>query len=329
MKVLDKIKLSGLIIIGIIINIIIVDLFITKQNNEKILKIKNEYSRTNLENVFLKKDKKIELIIINQKRIKKFKNLDNIGELKKGEPILINKNGKYGYIKPNGEMLIPMKYDAVGVFIQDKILIKKNEKIGVLDKDGKSILPLKYDEIYIGKNNNFILKDKNKYIAYNLNKRIELDVDKIYSLNEKIIIFSKKNKFGIMNYMGEVIIPNEFNEISTFIDKLFIGAKLSKYGIYNLKNEKISKDYDFIEQLSNNEYKGGNNEKGKYALITEHISTEDKYEDIKKYNKTIYIGNLGEGVVDVIDIESGAIKTIKDKDVEKYIKEIQKERSNE
>lgn len=327
MKILNKIKISGL---AIIIILFMGDLFISKIQNKKISKIKNEYLKTNVENIFLKKNKKINLAIISNRSVKEFKELDNIGEIIKNEPILLLKNGKYGYIKPNGDILIPIDYDAIGIFIDNKALVKKNEKIGVLNKNGKMVLPLKYTEIYIGENNNFILKGQdNQYISYNLKEKIILNVDKIYKINEKMVVFSEKNKFGIMNYQGEIIIPNIFDEISTFIDRLFIGAKDSKYSLYNLKNEKKSKDYDFIEQIGDNVYKGGNIEKGNYAFLSEHMSTEEKYEDIRKYNETIYIGELEKNMSDIIEVESKSIKTIKNDDIEKYIKKIQEEKSNE
>lgn len=281
--------------------------------------------------IYIQEDKKFNLVIVNDNEyIKEIKGLDDIGEIKKDKPILIVRNGKYGYIDSNGDILIPIEYDAIGIFIEDKALVKKNDKIGILNKNGEKVLPLKYTEIYIGENNNFILKEEDgQYISYDLKEKIILNIDKIYKINEKMVAFSEKNKFGIMNYKGEIIIPNTFDEISTFIDRLFIGAKDSKYSLYNLKNEKISKDYDFIEQIGNNEYKGGNNDNGNYAFLSEYMSTEEKYEEIKKYNETVYIGELEDNMSDIIEVESKSIKTVKNDDIEKYIKKIKGEKSNE
>lgn len=326
MKKLNKIKLVGLFIA---LAFIITNLFLNKKQDEKIKKIKNEYSKTNVENIYIQKNEKINLAIINRRKIKEFNQLDKIGEIKENQPIIILKNKKYGSIKTNGESLIPVEYDAIGMFAEGKALAKKNEKIGVLSETGEEILPFIYDEIYIGKNNNYIVKENNKYLSYNLKNRTFLEIDEVYKINEEILVFSKNNKFGVINYTGEVIIPNNFDEISMYIDKIFIGFKNLKYSLYNLKNKKITGDYDFIEQIGDNEYRGGNNETGNYAFLSESLSTKDKYENINKYNKFIFIGELKDATLDVINLKSKSIKNIKDTEIEKYIEKIKKETNYE
>lgn len=326
MKKLKKIKM---IILSVFLFIMIVDLFLSKIQLKKIEQMKKEYLKTNIENIFIQKGEKFNLAIIKGNSIREFKDLDNIGEINENKPILILKNGKYGYIKINGEDLIPIEYDAIGIFSDGKVLAKKNEKVGVLNEKGEEVLPLKYNEIYIGENNNFILKENDEYLSYNLKDKLVLNIDEVYKINEKILIFSKDNKFGIINYKGEVIVPNDYDEISTFVDKTFIGLKSLKYSLYNLKNEKISNDYDFIEQIGDNEYRGGYNEVGNYAFLSKEISTEDKYENIKKINEYIYIGELNNNTSDIIELKSKLIKNIMNKNIEKYIAKMKKEESNE
>lgn len=324
-----KNKFKKILLIVLLI-FVAINLFLNKKIAEKINKIKNEYSKTDVANIYVQEDKKFNLVIVNNNEyIKEIKGLDNIGEIKKDKPILVVKNCKYGYINSHGNILIPMEYDALGTFIDGKVLAKKDTKIGVLNEEGKEVLPLQYDEIYMGENNTFIMKEGNIYSSCDLKTKTTLNIDEVYKVNEKILIFSNENKFGIMNYKGEIIIPNIFDEISTFIDKIFIGYKEQKYSLYNLKNEKISDDYDFIEQIGNNEYKGGNNEIGNYAFLSAHISTEDKYENIRKYDEFIYIGELKNDTSDVIEVKSKSIKNLKNDDVEKYIKKIKGEKSNE
>lgn len=326
MKKLNKIKLVSLFIA---LAFIMTNLFLNKKQDEKIKKIKNEYSKTNVENIYIQKNEKINLAIINGRKIKEFNQLDKIGEIKENQPIIILKNKKYGSIKINGESLIPIEYDAIGIFYKGKALAKKNKKIGVLSETGEEILPFIYDEVYMGKNNNYIVKENNKYLSHNLKNKTLLEIDEVYKINDEILVFSKDNKFGIVNYIGEIIIPNSYDEISTFIDKTFIGFENLKYSLYNLKNKKITDDYDFIEQIGDNEYRGGNNETGNYAFLSESLSTKDKYENINKHNEFIFIGELKDTTLDVINLKSKSIKNIKDTEIEKYIEKIKKEKSNE
>ncbi|MGL5277742.1 MAG: WG repeat-containing protein [Cetobacterium sp.] len=322
----NKFKIISLVVI---IAAIVFDIFFTKTQVEKIAQIKNEYLKTEIENVYVQKNEKINLAILTKNKIKKFNNLENIGVIEKDRPILILKDGKYGYIKSNGDTLIPLKYDAIGIFVDGKALAKKAEKIGVIDENGKVIVPFEYSEIYTGENNLFILKDDSEYFSYDLERKKSLDIDEIYKVNERVLIFSKENRFGVIGYDGKIIVPNEYGEISTFIDKIFIGYKDSKYSLYNLKNEKISSSFDFIEQLGNNEYRAGSSEIGAYAFLSEEVSTDEKYENIKKIDEYIYIGELKNNTSDVINLKLQLVKNISNKEIEKYISEMKKEKSNE
>ncbi|MGL5722942.1 WG repeat-containing protein [Cetobacterium sp.] len=326
MKKLKRIKLISLLIVIIFI---IINLFLNKKQAEKISRIKDEYLKTDIENIFIQNNEKIDLVIIDNNKIKEFKNLDNIGAIKKDNPILIIKDGRYGYIKTTGEELIPFKYEAIGVFVNDKALAKKDGKIGMLSISGEELIPFKYDEIYMGKKDCLILKENGIYFSYDFKNRKILNIDGVYKINEKILVFSKESRFGIMDYAGEIIVPNEYDEISNFIDRLFIGAIGKKYSLYNLQNEKLTKEYDFIEQLGNNEYKGGNEEFGKYVFLSDTMITEERYENINKIDEFIYIGELKNETSDIIELKSKSIKNIKNEDIEKYIKKLKGEKSNE
>ena len=244
-------------------------------------------------------------------------------------PILIFKNDKYGYIDTEGNTLIPLKYQGIGVFNDKIALAKKNNKIGVLDIDGNEIIPFIYDEIYIGQNNKFIIKENMQYFSFNLKEKKYLPIDSLQKINDKLLIFSKNEKLGIMDYIGNVLILPEYDEISTFIDKLFIGSIENKYSLFNLKNEKITDDYDFIEQIGNNEYRAGNSDKGDYAFLSQEIITEDKYENIYKINENIFIGKLKNNKTDIFNLKLKTITNISNEEVEKYIEKIKGEKINE
>lgn len=316
MRKLNKIKLLVFVVILIFI---IIDMGIDKYNTNQIKKIESEYLKTNVHNVFIKKHEKLDLAIINNDKIKKFTNLDVVGEIKNNNPILIGKNGKYGYVEATGKILIPLEYDAIGISNNGQILVKKESKLGLFDKTGKKILPIKYDEILAGYDNNFVLKENNNYVFYDTIDKIDLNVDEIYRINDQLLVFCKKNKFGIMTYKGDIVIPNNFKEISMPKGNIFIGLKDATYSLYDLNNKKVSDDYDFIEQIGNNEFKAGNNETGKYSFLSENISTDNKYNDIRRYNELIYIGELENDESDIINLDTNKINTVKNSSVENYL----------
>ena len=236
--------------------------------------------------------------------------------------IFVYKNEKiYGliFIKPNNRVKVIDGLYRIGKFNKGLIPVQK-EKYGAIDFNGKILIPIKYDEVYIGENKKAILKKDDTYLVFNGKKMKTLEVDSIYQVDNHKFVFNKDKKMGLMDFNGKVIVPNEYDEISSFIDKVFIGEKNSKYSIYNLKNEKVSKGYDYIEQVNNNVYRAGTNEIGKYAFVSPTFSSDEKYDNIIKVDNNYYIGNyFNNENIDLFN-EKGKIKSdLKKDEVKKYL----------
>lgn len=218
----------------------------------------------------------------------------------------------------------------------NKAIIIMKEKVGLVGLDGTIILPDTYEEIYLGENNTIIYKETTKYfrgyIKNNKTEKIkELKVETLHKLDDKKLVYIKSGLMGIMAFNGKTIIPNKYNEISSFVDEIFIGEKKGKYSLYNLKNKKVSEDYDYIEQIDNDYYRGGTEDIGKYAFIGEGVVTEEKYDEITKVNgikSSYYLGKSKE-TLDVFNNKGKFIKTVKvseekDFNVNEIISEIEK-----
>ena len=236
------------------------------------------------------------------------------------------------FVNPDNTFKVVGDLDMVGQLSEGLILVKKG-KYGAIDFNGISFIPTIYDEIYLGENKKAILKKDDIFIIFNSENDKELkqlEVDSVYKVNNLKLIFIKNKKMGLMDFNGDVIVQNEYDGISSFIDKVFIGEKNSKYSIYNLKNEKLSKDYDYIEQVSNNVYKAGTNEVGKYAFLTPTFSSDEKYENIINIDNTYYTGSyLNEENVDLFN-ENGKIKSnLKKDEVKKHLEERLNKKEND
>ena len=231
------------------------------------------------------------------------------------------------FVNPDNTFKVVGELDMIGQLTQGLILVKKG-KYGAIDFNGKLFIPTIYDEAYLGENKKAILKKDNIFMIFNSKndrKKKSLEADSVYKVNNLKLIFIKNKKMGLMDFNGEVIIQNEYDGISSYIDKVFIGEKNLKYSIYNLKNEKLSKDYDYIEQVSNNVYKAGTNKIGKYAFLSSTFSSDEKYEDIIKIDNTYYTGRyLNEENVDLFN-ENGKIKSnLKKDEVKKHLEKLLK-----
>ena len=64
---------------------------------------------------------------------------------KSEDRILVMRNGKYGYLDPDGKEIIPCQFDRAGLFKDGRTYVAKGDKWGIIDRSGKAILPIEYD----------------------------------------------------------------------------------------------------------------------------------------------------------------------------------------
>lgn len=290
--------------------------------------LKGELKKTEVKNIFIiKNDTGLALVFI--KNIGDnivIDKLQGIGNIEADDKPIRIYDGKFGFLDKKGEVITPLEYEEATDFI-DGIAVVKKEKYGILDKKGKLLLPFIYDFIFLGKNRNVILVQDDKYYLSNLKRAIEIECTDLYQLDDEKIIFEKDELLGVMSFSGEILIPNEYSEISRSIDTTFIGEKNGKYSIYLLEgNKKITEEYDYIEQLDKNVYKGGTQEIGKYAFLSEKFSTEEKYDEIFKtyIDAEIYVGKIKDEV-EIIDEKSGIISRMSIEEFNKKRAQIKKE----
>ena len=64
-------------------------------------------------------------------------------------PALIpfRKGENWGFCNSKKQIIIPVKYDMVGSFIEEIVRIKLNDKWGFIDTSGKEITSIKYDDV--------------------------------------------------------------------------------------------------------------------------------------------------------------------------------------
>lgn len=296
--------------------------------------IKEKASKTKLNNTFIiKEENDLALLFVNKEEDKKIEGLLGIGEIEVNTPIRIYKK-KFGYIDTKGKEITPLEFEEASDFV-DGIAVVKKHKYGVIDEEGEQLLPFEYENILLGGNRRVILEKDKKYYFSDLKKGVEVDTKYIYQLDKEKIIFERDGLFGVMDFSGKILVPNEYEEISKYIDMTFIGKKGGKYYIYDFENNrKLTKGYDYIEQLDRNIYKGGTEEKGKYAFLSSDLSTEEKYEDIVRLDGILYAGlcfygGIADERVDIFDENKGIISTMSIEEFNEKIESVGKNRKKE
>lgn len=186
----------------------------------------------------------------------------------KGEFAKFSKDGYYGIINKNGEILLPLEYDEVLItdtlfyankynenFIFDNKgkLIDKPVHDLFLRRNGRNKVNFNYDQFNA---NEGVIKGNNIIFDNDFKEIKKLDCDRIYHFNEGISVVIKftdlvNSNFncGYINKKGEIILPIENRDCTLFSNGR---ATFLKEGVYSIidKNGSIIRTFNDKSSLS-------------------------------------------------------------------------------
>jgi hypothetical protein len=188
------------------------------------------------------------------------------------------KDEKYGFIDENGKTIITLKYEDAFPFYEGYASVKENDKWNYVNENGKKIFPDSLTFSYrpmINNNAVFMLKgtdvEKTKSMMTDngrrtfvefLNKTGHIQLKEgLININGNIIVnpiydeisgyfqnghmrVRNNGKTGIINEVGKVIIPLEYEDISDLKGGLFLAKKSNKYGMIDI-NGKIVIPFEY------------------------------------------------------------------------------------
>jgi len=145
---------------------------------------------------------------------------DNAGKFSEGLANVIQ-NGKSGFIDKEGKIIISLVYDAQEpkLFKNGIVWMKKNNKGGFLDKKGNVVIPFihTYSPRYY--DSLIIMSVENQEGRYHMfydyqGNQHKLSDYKFYLkfLGKDFIVVTKNNKWGVIDWDGNPIIPIEYDE---------------------------------------------------------------------------------------------------------------------
>lgn len=135
--------------------------------------------------------------------------------------ILVIKDGKWGYINYDKEILIPLEYDSLGDFYGNLAYAQKDGKYGFVNSSNKIVIDFEYEragDFSSIQSDGFRyarVENENK-IGYINNKGILVIpylYDYVQPIFKGIIIAKKDKKYGCINIKGDIIVPFEFEII--------------------------------------------------------------------------------------------------------------------
>lgn len=153
-----------------------------------------------------------------------------------GRNIKVVKDGKYGLISEEGQVLIDFGFDDIQ-FIHD------NMYIGLIHKDETELNGINLNHWDRGYQTiTCFIFDQN----FDIINKLE-DFDYILYYGIKSFIVSKNGKFGMVNHLGEVIVPLDYDSLVPEASYYRV-SKNNKIGILNAEGKVvIPLEYDSIE----------------------------------------------------------------------------------
>jgi hypothetical protein len=159
------------------------------------------------------------------------------------------KNGFFGAIDGNLNVIIPFKYKNITFSDNNLIIENQSSKFGILNTKGEIILPFEYDEINKSNyktNTLFTKKDDHYGILTSGNKNIEPTYHLLKEVCAENSIVKKSDKMGVIsNHNGSILLDLIYDSLYT-IEKdgknYFVGRNSNGYDIYSRDFKPIIKN---------------------------------------------------------------------------------------
>lgn len=203
---------------------------------------------------------------------------------------LINvcKNDKWGCLDLNGNVVIPLEYDWIVPFDKKTSGIssaKRNGKWGLINKNGTIVEPFVHNEEILFSNNFASLTRNGENLIISRDGQIfygKIKNEKSVG-HEGIIIVNKQGKYGLMNHVGEMVIPFEYDEIvKDNTKRCFVVTQNKKNGLVSFEGMLlIPLEYDGIGDGSRSTFAAKLD--GYWGVISEdnHVVLPFEYDEIK------------------------------------------------
>ena len=170
---------------------------------------------------------------------------------------MVKKQGKYGLIDLNNQLVLPCEYDAIWEESNNELgTLVKNKKYGVITSYGKIIVPCEYDyldftdnKIAVGflepkeQGNSSLRKYKCGLLDNQGKIVIPIIYDSVSSLGYGFFKVEINGEFGIINSDGKLITPIKYDDIYNFKNG-FCNAKIDfGFGYINKLGKEITHFY--------------------------------------------------------------------------------------
>jgi hypothetical protein len=177
--------------------------------------------------------------------------------------VVFRKNGKYGLLSREGELLADAVYDSISNFSEGLAIVKSGTKYGYIDESGKLT--------------------------------IEKNYNSVRDFNEGLAVINLDGKYGFINKKGELIIGNNYDYAESFYQGYAIvvvnTTSGNNYKVIDKNGKVVFTDYDSIQRTKNCFIV---NKDGEYSILDKEGSstTLTKYNEVEIINSGFALDDL-------------------------------------
>lgn len=209
----------------------------------------------------------------------------------KGDNIIVAKDGKYGVVNKNNEVLIPLEYDSLKYTFSIYYIAKKGDKFGIVNTNNETIVNLEYTRMNYVQSGNFIIADKTEtetvVFDSNLAQKITGIISEVNTEKGYIKVYADED-YKYYNFKFEE--KSNIDILSS--NTLVLSKKDGKYG-YIDKSGNVVVDYQFDDATEQNKFGYGAVKKdGKWGSINK--AGVQELEPSVNLDSSIYIDFIGE-----------------------------------
>jgi len=155
--------------------------------------------------------------------------------------IFVKKDGFWGIIDINGNILIPIEYQNIEYFNDEYFIIEENNLKRFYNlNDNQFIDDYYFDSYYVLEKYTRINRSGKQTLIENKNPcklLFPFFYEDIYTSDGNLFYVKEKDKQGIIDKNNEIVIPIIYDAVTVFCSDKLIVEKDNLYGILNLKNE--------------------------------------------------------------------------------------------
>ncbi len=164
--------------------------------------------------------------------------------------IVVTKNGKYGFITPDGKELIKPIYDGLDSWTNKNLLFKKDNKYGVIDFNGKIEVEAKYNKVewldgHPGSEPRGIAYSGDKWqlidiYSQPISQLSDTKITNIISWMGSIVVKDKKTGlYGSFDTDGNEVLPTQYTSLMPGKTIIEVTQK-DKIALFNAQGQQIT-----------------------------------------------------------------------------------------